>query len=240
MIEAYMQVDLNNSLAVAYMNHALKSFEIVSDIFHVNVLQCVTPDTLLDELKNASNQLTRRSPQELASLHSNYRIAKRIANGEKIWALEHDAYLRSEHEDVFRMIMSKWLSRRSTLNLGMANEFWTTTQEIAQDYCLRIERGWEYGPMSLLHRCTDSYHVGKKQQYTTYWPANRYKNRKWCNMTGVGYNVSSAYNSGKILLNSPICQILDERYGGTVVDRKKKIYYRELHPDVKWITLDNY
>lgn len=241
MIEAYMQVDLNNPLAVAYMNHALKSFEIVSDIFHVNVIQCVTPDTLLDELKDIPYQFDVRSRQELASIHSNYRIAKRIASGEKIWALEHDAYLRPEYEHEFRMIMSKWTTRRSTLCLGIANEFWTTIPEIAKEYCKRIETGWRYGPMGLLHRCTDVYHKNKPKRYCTYWPANIYKNPEWCNKTGVGYDVTSAYNDGKILLNSPICQILDEKYGGTVVDRKKKdIYLRHKHPNVKWITLDNY
>lgn len=242
MIEAYMQVDLNNPLAVAYMKHALKSYEIVSDIFRVNVIQCVTPDTLLEELKDIPNQLKNRSPQELASLHSNYRAAKRMAAGERFWAIEHDAYLRPEHEDVFRMIMSKWLTKKTTLQIGMANEFWTTIPEIAKMFCDEIEKGWSSGPMSLLHRVTDIYLKEKPETRDTYWPANRFKNKKWVNKTGVGVNVSNAYNEPKVILNSPICQIIDQKYGGTVNDRSKNKntnYNPVLNPDAKWITLDS-
>jgi len=242
MIEAYMQVDLNNPLAVAYMKHALKSYEIVSDIFRVNVIQCVTPDTLLKELKDIPNQLTNRSPQELASLHSNYRAAKRMAAGERFWTLEHDAYLRPEHEDVFRMIMSKWLTKKSTISLGMANEFWTTIPEIAELFCQEIEKGWFKGPMGLLHRVTDIYLKNKPETRDTYWPANRFINKKWVNKTGVGINVSNAYSGPKVVLDSPICQVMDENRGRTVTDRPKtqKISHsKELNPDYKWIILDS-
>lgn len=242
MIEAYMQVDLNNPLAVAYMKHALKSYEIVSDIFRVNVVQCVTPDTLLEELKDIPNQLKNRSPQELASLHSNYRAAKRMAAGERFWAIEHDAYLRPEHEDIFRMIMSKWLTKQSTLQIGMANEFWTTIPEIAKMFCDEIEKGWSTGPMSLLHRVTDIYLKNKKETNSTYWPANRFKNKEWVNKTGIGTNVSNAYTSPIKVIDSPICQIMDENRGRTVTDRPKtqKISHsKELNPDYKWIILDS-
>jgi hypothetical protein len=241
MIEAYMQVDLNNPLAVAYMKRALKSYEIVSDIFRVNVIQCVTPDTFLEELKDIPNQLTNRSPQELASLHSNYRAAKRMAAGERFWTLEHDAYLRSEYEDVFRMIMSKWLTKKSTISLGMANEFWTTIPEIAELFCREVEKGWPRGPMGLLHRVTDIYLKNKSESLSTYWPANRFKNKEWTNKTGVGNNIDNAYNNPKVILHSPICQILDQKHGGTVVDRPKTQYNRMndiTNPDVKWIDLD--
>ncbi len=239
MIEAYMQIDLNNELAVRYHHHALKSFEPVADIFHINVIQCVTPDTLLDELKNIPNQLTHRSPQELASIHSNYRAAKRMAQGERFWALEHDAFLRIEHENNFRMIMSKWLTKKSTFQLGMANEFWTTTPEIAKLFCEQIENGWSRGPMGLLHRVTDIHLKNKSKKTDTYWPANRFKNKDWTNKTGIGHNVTNAFNNPAIIIDSPICQILDEKYGGTVVDRGKKIYNRKAHPDAKWIDLES-
>ncbi len=239
-----MQVDLNNPLAVAYMKHALKSYEIVSDIFQVNVIQCITPDTLLEELKDIPNQLTKRSPQELASLHSNYRAAKRMAAGERFWAIEHDAYLRPEHEDVFRMIMSKWSTKQSTLQIGMANEFWTTIPEIAKMFCNEIEKGWNTGPMSLLHRVTDIYLKDKKKSTSTYWPANRFKNKEWVNKTGIGTNVSEAYANPAIIIDSPICQILDEKYGNTVVDKRKVKYNsyvntKSSNPDFRWISLDS-
>jgi len=150
MIKAIMQIDLNNALALRYHEVALKSFERVSDIFEIEVVQCVLPTTLLPELKDIPNALTKRSPQELASLHSNYRMAKRISEGERFWVLEHDAYLRPQHEDVFRMIMSKWLTKDSTFQLGMANEFWTTVPAIAKMYCEQVKKD---GTLALCRFC---------------------------------------------------------------------------------------
>lgn len=238
MIKGIINADLNNPLAVKYLEVTLKSYEIVSDIFEVEVIQCVTPDTLLDELKDIPNQLKNRSPQELASIHSNYRAAKRMANGERFWALEHDAYLRPEHEETFRMIMSKWLTKKTTLQIGMANEFWTTIPPIAEMFCKEIERGYARGPMALLHNVTDKYLKDKPQLRDTYWPANRFKNEEWMNKTGVGFNVTNAYNNPPVIIDAPITQILDEKYGGTVVDRPKSLYNKRVNPDMKWIKLD--
>lgn len=237
-IRGIMNVDLNNDLAVRYMVESLKSFEIVSDIFEITVTQCVTPDTLLP---NVNNNLSRRSPQELGSIHSNYRCAKRIAEGERIWVLEHDAYLRPECEEFFRMIMSKWEGKQSSINLGMANEFWTTTPEIAKMYCEHIEDDWSRGPMQLLHVVTDVWRRKNPDGHPcTYWPANRFRNPEWCNKTGLNFDVSSAYNKPMMIWDSPICQILDERYQSTVTDRPKNANLRtpENQPDMKWISLD--
>ena len=38
--------------------------------------------------------------------------------------------------------------------------------------------------------------------------------------------------------DSPIIQIIDEKYGGTVIDTGKRKYDREVHPDYEWIKLD--
>ena len=236
-----MQVDLNSSLALKYNEVALKSFERVSDIFQIEVVQCVLPSSFLPELDAVTQTLKeKRSPQEIASLQSNYRMAKRIAQGERFWVMEHDAYLRPEHEDVFRMIMSKWTTKDSSLVIGIANECWTTVPAIAKRYCEEIENGWATGPMALLHRVTEIYCNQKKTAYNdTYWPANRYKKASWCNKTGVDINVSLAYNKPRVLLDSPITQIMDEKLGGTVTDRKRKfdVYDKKHHPDMEWISL---
>lgn len=231
-----MNVDFGNPLAVRYMNVALESFQRVSDIFEVTVVQCITPDTLLP---NVNNNLSGRSPQELAAFHTHYRHAKRIANGERIWMMEHDAYLRPEGEEFFRMIMSKWKTKRSSLQLGMANEFWTTIPPIAKKFCDRFENNYKRGPMMLLHTVTDEYckEVGNKHN-NTYWPSNRYKNPEWANKTGMNTDVSSAYRSPVKQWDSPIIQIIDEKYGGTVTDTGKRKYDRDVHPDYEWIKLD--
>lgn len=231
-----MNVDFGNPLAVKYMNVALESFQRVSDIFEVTVVQCITPDTLLP---NVNNNLSGRSPQELAAFHTHYRAAKRMAEGERIWMLEHDAYLRPDGEEFFRMIMSKWLGKKSSMQLGMANEFWTTIPPIAKMYCETFENNYDRGPMQLLHTVTDKYcRQNNNRHNNTYWPSNRFKNPHWCNKTGMNTDVSSAYNSPVKQWDSPIIQIIDEKYGGTVIDTGKRKYDREVHPDYEWIKLD--
>lgn len=231
-----MNVDFGNPLAVKYMNVALESFQRVSDIFEVTVVQCITPDTLLP---NVNNNLSGRSPQELAAFHTHYRAAKRMASGERIWMLEHDAYLRPEGEEFFRMIMSKWLNKKSSMQLGMANEFWMTIPPIAKMYCEAFENNYDRGPMQLLHTVTDKYcRQNNNRHNNTYWPSNRFKNPHWCNKTGMNTDVSSAYNNPVKQWDSPIIQILDEKYGGTVTDTGKSKYIKKNHPDVEWIELD--
>ena len=254
MIKSYMQVDLNNELAVRYMNYALKSFERVKDLFEIEVIQCITPETLLPELKDNPNitvdpktqkKYKNRSPCEIASLHSNYRMIKRFAEGERFFVLEHDAYLRPEHEDVFRMVMSKWREMPIIL-LGTAFEFYTMQPYLAREWIKVLENGTNLGPMGIAHQVGTHKVPGKFNN--CYFPANRYKDPRWCNLTGVGKNTSMCYDDPNVLLNSPITQIADERYGGTVTDRDwqlvdgkyimEKTYNRTKHPDFEWITLD--
>lgn len=231
-----MNVDFNNPLAVRYMNVALKSFQRVSDIFELSVVQCITPDTLLP---NVNNDLEGRSPQELAAFHTHYRAAKRMASGERIWMVEHDAYLRPEGEEFFRMLMTKWKTLKSSCQLGMGNEFWTTHPDIAKMYCHEFENGFKRGPMQLLHIVTDRYcRENKNVHPNTYWPSNRFKEPTWKNKTGLNIEVSLAYNFPVKQWQSPIIQIIDEKYGGTVTDTGKRKYDRDVHPDYEWITLD--
>lgn len=248
MIKGYMQVDFNNSLATRYLDRTLKSFEPVSDIFQIEAIQCITPETLLPELKNVPDQ-DFRSPQENASLHSNYRMMKRIAEGEKFWILEHDAYFRKEHEDVFRMIMSKWWIM-PTACLGMANEFYTSQSPIAKIYCELVETGTRRNAMGILHLATDLWARRNNHKFNTiYWPCKWSLEPSWVNMTGVGDSCDKAHKDPTVVLNSPITQMVDLKYGSTVTDRKKTlrkgvfdpttIYTKEKHPDVYWVDLDN-
>lgn len=254
MIKSYMQVDLTNDLACRYMDYALKSFERVKDIFEIEVVQCITPDTLLPELKDNPNitidpdtgkPLRNRSPCEIASLHSNYRMIKRMSEGEQFFVLEHDAYLRPDHEDVFRMVMSKWKEMPIIL-LGTAFEFYTMAPNIAEHWCDVFLRGTHLGPMGIAHQVGTNNVPGRFNN--CYFPCNRYKDPRWCNMTGVGRTTKQCYDDPEVILNSPITQIADERYGGTVTDRDwqlvdgkyvmEKTYNRIKHPDFEWITLD--
>ena len=236
MIEGYMQVDLANPLAVKYHEVALKSFERVKDIFHINVVQCVTPDTLLDL---PFSDKKSRSPQEKASICSQYRMMKRISQGERLWIMEHDAYLRPDHEDIFRMIMSKY-QQMLTCNIGIAMECYTAHPRIANLFCEHVEKDAEItatGPMGILHNATDQFATKHKNQLgNVYWPKAGQDNK-----TGLSNNVSSAHRKPRKILEAPVTQLIDINHGTTVTDRPKNqvknFYTPETHPNFHFVDL---
>jgi len=258
MIKGIMQVDLNNELAVRYKDYALKSFEPVKDIFEIEVTQCVTPDNFLEELEGekgvtqnlkTNKRLKARSPQEIGSLQSKYLLTKRLAAGEKFWIMEHDAYLRPQHENVFRMLMTKW-QKFPCAGIGIANEFYTLWEDIAAIWIDLFLSGHPTGPMGITHAATNIW--AEKTKYRgrdVYWPASRFIDPRWCNMTGLGQNCNIAHKDPQVIIHSPITQCIDYKYGGTVTDRphqlvngkydKEKAYAIKDHPDFEWITLDN-
>lgn len=254
-----MQVDLNNELAVRYMEVALKSFERVSDIFEIEVVQCITPETLLPELTSIdalnydkNGKLYRmRSPQEIGSMHSNYRMIKRLSQGERFWILEHDAFLRADGEDVFRTLMSKW-QQFPAAGIGMAFEFYTMWPEVSQKWIDIFFNGADMGPMGIMHIAVDRWsNETKYNKQNVYWPCDRKVDTRWANMTGIGRSCQQAHRDPSKILHSPITQCIDIRYGGTVTDREitknpktgeydqNILYNKKRHPDVEWITLDD-
>lgn len=237
-IKGIVQVDLNNDLAKRYLEVSLRSFECVSDIFEIEVEQCVTPDTLLDELKDVPlHTYARRSPMELAALHTHYRNAKRMSEGQKYWAMEHDAYLRNE--EVFRMLMSKWHTFPCA-EIGTSNEFYTMCPEIGEKFCEMVRQAPERGPLSILRIVTDRWcKTTNHRRRTIYWPADRRHDPRWANVTGVDYTAHGAARHPEVMIHSPITQLADEKYGGTVNDRKHGIKLKRLHPDFHWVDLDS-
>ena len=236
-----MSVDFNNPLAMAYCDVALKSFEPVKDVFEIEIVQCIRPDTFLDELKNIPNQ-DHSSPMELAALHTHYKQILRMAEGESFFHMEHDAYLRNE--EVFRMILSKY-QQMPVAQLGMANEFYTMWPEVAQIYVNMILERPRKGPMGIFHDAGDEY--SRQTDFNTsnfYWPASRRKKDAWINKTGLGKNITGAHFHPVKVLDSPVTQVCDDRFGGTCNDKEKygkekhSRYNFEKHPDMHWITLD--
>lgn len=246
--KGYMMCDLKNDLARRYMDVALKSWECVSDIFEIEVIQCVTPKSLLPVLKDKYKTSDTRSPMEIAAMHSHYRMVKRLANGEKFWIMEHDAYLRNEK--TFRMLMTKW-AQFPVAEIGTSNEMYTMWPQIADEYAKAIEAGTPHGPMSTLHKVANAWCKKNKVSRNVYWPANWKKDSRWINVTGIGHTVDQAYNDPLVMIHSAVTQCVDEKYGGTVQDRKNpryctdgefdigKVYTKDLHPDSHWVDLDS-
>ena len=242
MIEGYMQVDLNDPLAVKYHKVALKSFECVSDIFRINVVQCITPDTLLD-LPFSEDK--RRSPQEKASLCSQYRMHKRMSVSDdskpmdRFFIMEHDAYLRPDQEETFRMIMSKW-EQMITLNIGIAMECYTCKRQISKLFCEAVENDKTTkmtGPMGILHTVTDAW-VKKNnlQVRAVYWPKIGKDNK-----TGVAFDVTRAHRKPQVVIEAPVTQLIDTNLGTTVIDRPesqvKNYYNQDTHPNFHFVDL---
>lgn len=244
MIKAYMQADLNNPLAVRYMEYALKSFDRVSDIFKIEVVQCITPDNFLPELMNTCYWpgKIKRTLGELGSYHSNYRMMKRISSGERFWVMEHDAFLVPENENVFRKYMSKWMEMDVML-LGTATEIWTVKPHVAKVHCEIVESGTLKGTMSVMHTATD---VACKNLKTNrvYWPANRFRNANWINKTGIGRSASQAHHKPSGVENAPCTQLIDPKFGSSIAGRnmvKSKIggeILSKYNSDLHVITLD--
>ena len=241
MIKGVMSVDFDNSLAMAYCEVAVKSFESVKDIFEIELVQCVRPDTLLDELKDIPNQ-DHSSPMELAALHTHYKQIIRMKNGERFFHMEHDAYLRNEEN--FRMLMSKY-EQMPVAQLGMSNEFYTMWPEVAKIYVDMILERPRKGPMGIFHDAGDMF--SKQVKFKTnnfYWPANRRKKDLWINKTGLSNNITNAHKHPEKVIESPITQVCDKRFGGTCNDKvkygkeKHSRYDEHKHPDMHWITLD--
>jgi len=238
MIEAYMGVDLNNPLAVRYNELSLKSFECVSDVLNINVIQCITPDTLFPYLTLSKHK--NRSPQEEAHIHSTFRLMRRIANGERLWIMEHDAYLIPEEVDIFRRIMLKY-TEMPTCNIGIALECYTVIPKVAKMFCDHVINDKKHtcrGPMSILHNVTDLYcNVNGNNRNNVYWPLKGMDNR-----TGISNNVSRAHVNPHVIVNSPVTQLIDESQGTTVTDRLRfqgnnKFYNSATHPNFHFVTL---
>lgn len=215
-----MQLDLDNPVAVAYSKLALKSFEPVSDVFEIELVQCITPKTLLPELIDLTWK--GKTPSEIASFHSTYRMIKRIQNGEHFWIMEHDAYLIPEHIDTFRKVLSKD-HQFATCVVGMATECFTVSANVAKIYCENVERGRAFGNMSNLHRATDRWAKNcRNRQNNVYWPLNWKKDPLWVRRMGVACNATDAHSNPLGIELAPVAQLIDPTVGSSLPDRKDR------------------
>jgi hypothetical protein len=128
MIDAYMICDMGNPLSMRYVELSLASFERVSDIISITPVQCTTPETL--PIRFEKNQepipfyvgeageddyLHARffggtfcdNEKYNSIMHSQLMFIERIAAGEPIAIMEHDAALINE-ESFRTMIDEHW------------------------------------------------------------------------------------------------------------------------------------
>lgn len=243
MITGYIQADLKNPIVHKYLEHSLQSFECVSDVFEIKVIQCITPNEILHD---DSNQIIlrfedfdptkNRSPQEIASLMSQYRLHRRLARGEKFFIMEHDAYLFPHGEAEFRRVLGKF-DTLSVCNIGIAMECYTNCSEVSDMFCKSVEADFKHGlrgPMTILHHCADKFSQGNRIR-NCWWPKEGMSNK-----TGLSHNVSTAFRNPMLTIEAPITQLIDSNQGSTVTDRPgvKPKYTPQSHPNFKFISLD--
>lgn len=245
MVEGYIQANLKNPIVHKYLELSLKSFRPVSDVFNINIIQCMVPG---EQLKTHDghvilgqenfNEEKKRSPQEIASIISQYRLMRRIANGERLFIMEHDAYLFPSEEPEFRRVMGKY-DQLLVCNIGIAMECYTCHPEIAKRFCEWVENDYDHkmkGPMAILHKVIDEYakEIDNKVR-NVWWPKKGQRNE-----TGLSNTVTTAFTDPTLTIKAPITQMIDMSIGSTVTDRKgvKPKYTEKSHPNFHFVTLD--
>lgn len=245
----YIQGDLSMPLVHAYLKLVLKRWECVKDVFRIEVVDCIKPGGDLLYLPTGGSRrelLTQgmfdpakgRSPQEIASIMSQYRYMKQIAEGDPCWIMEHDAVLRPDHEEQFRITLQK-APDTLVCNIGIAMECYTVHPEVAKKFCFFVENDFDHkhkGPMGMLHTACDLYskQINNKTR-NVWWPK---KGRK--NETGLSHDVSSAFSSPMRTISAPVTQVMDKNFGSTVTDRPNvnPDYDEKTHPNFEFVTLD--
>ena len=159
-----------------------------------------------------------------------------MSYGNRVWMLEHDAYLLDEK--VFRDLLLKYKEKRCTMP-GIAVECYNVDTETALKFCEFVENDFDHtlrGPMSILHRCTDmiSKANGESVNTKTLWPK-----RGKDNQTGVGPCATIAHSRPQHVIPAIVTQIVDLKHGSTVDDRGdlNPIYNEKTHPNFKFVDI---
>jgi len=152
MIDAFIICDFNNPLSMRYLELSLKSFEPVSDIVNITPVQCTTPDTLPIRFeknqepipfyvaKDGVDYLHARffggtfCDHEIHNsiMHSQFVLIERIAKGEPIAIMEHDAALINE--DSFRYMIDQYWGEVDIFMPGTCMEFYGLSQRYAEKF----------------------------------------------------------------------------------------------------------
>jgi hypothetical protein len=179
MINCFILCDFENPLSMKYLERSLKSFEPVSDILNITPVQCDTPKTIPIRFQkneppipfyvanDGVDYLRPRffggtfcdSPLYQAVMYSHFKLIKRIAEGERLIIMEHDAALINE-ESLREMIDLYYLDEMMVdVNLfmpGTCMEFYSMSQRFAQLYCEFLLNFGHYhtrtsGPLGVAH-----------------------------------------------------------------------------------------
>lgn len=152
MIEAFIICDFDNELSMRYLDLSLKSFEPVRDIVNITPVQCTTPKTLPIRFQkneepipfyvedDGKDYLRARffggtwCDNEIHNsiMHSQLMLIERIAAGEPIAIMEHDAALINEES--FRYMVDEYWGEVDIFMPGTCMEFYGLSQRYAKKF----------------------------------------------------------------------------------------------------------
>lgn len=203
-MKAYMIMDFNNPVSIAYSKKSIETFKPVQDLIEIIPIQCCVPADLewidnQDQWGNSpsldpcvcgipftfyqdSKKRSCWSYTEISAFISHYRLwAKQAETPERFIVLEHDAYLKDEQQ--FRKLF-KYLQEDDSLkhkplyglwNIGIAVECYSIARPLAEFIRHKITRAVD--PWSTINMGP----MGMLWVFSKYWrsiyPADGMKNK---------------------------------------------------------------
>lgn len=221
-LKALQIADLTNPISLEYVEFSRQSLACVSDIIDLEPFQCITPKDLPDWIKDVNDG---RSPTEKAALISHYTLMSRVADGEDILIMEHDAHLWPQHEQLFRQLLSK-TEDFSVAIYGIAVECYRLSQSHAKMCCEMIKKeslNKRVGPLGLLHAADDK----RGTKHKAMWPLKGSQG-KLC----ISDTVTSAFNGKGDIVDAPITQHVSSSLGVTIDSKKRPPINKQNNPNV--------
>lgn len=221
---AYQIIDFNNPNSVEHSNHSIESFKEVSDILTIIPVQCTVPETLpTDKFYGDSKE---RTVYEQSCFCSHYTLVKKLSLGEKFFIMEHDAFLWPQDVKRFRALINRY-QQFEVFYLGIANEFYTLSENMAKVYIEKFDQGKIYqGPMSHIRWVYDKF--VKNDNTKVLWPVTGQVN-KLC----LSNAITSAASGIGIVYKAPVTQHFKMSLGSTIIERKNKwIFNKQNNPDM--------
>ena len=162
-VKMKMLVDFENPISVKYAHRAIDTWKPLFDLVEIEFHQCVTPthpsfsSTRFCTHKVINNvpdnhhvlRCNFRSFTEIAILETYYQLWQKIVDGEDFIMMEHDAFLRSGHEDTVRKLIENRHEYKYQV-MGSAMECWWINRQVAKNLIALADRDFCHqlrGPM---------------------------------------------------------------------------------------------
>ena len=247
-MKARMICDLNNELSMKYVELSKKSFD--GSGIDIELVQCVTPDTIKDQdftirweqylrSNKWAGQKRKKTLSEQACMTSHFREWMHIAKtGERHIIMEHDAYLL--HPEKLKSIIHGARSHE-VWNAGIAMEFYTMSPRLANFIKLLYIDGNVRccaGPMAELWTSCDRWgmmcpYIGERNTMVM-WPDHRMNNH-----LAEGKSISHLHKAKMQVgvQRAPVTQVycpdqgrtldhgedVNMKYGGTTIRQMKLV-----------------